>query len=50
MSDRLINIRILDWHFGINRRWRPFLSRNRYHRENNWPDGKMAIYEFFNWL
>jgi hypothetical protein len=48
MSDDLVNIRIGMWHFHINRRLQPTLSRNEYHR--GYPDGVFAVYEFFGWL
>lgn len=45
MSDKLINIRVFGWHFGVTRNWLPFLSYNSYHEEAGWPDGLFSIHK-----
>jgi hypothetical protein len=50
MDSTIINIRILDWHFKIEREtWKPRISRNRYHSNNGYPDGYAKIYRLFGY-
>jgi len=49
MSDSIFNLRILDWHIKIKRSLCPEISRNHYHRENAWPDGKWKLYQVGGW-
>jgi len=48
MSDLWFNLRLWDYHIQAGRRewWRFQFSRNSYHRENNWPDGYISLYDF----
>lgn len=46
MSDCLVNIRVLDWHFQLTRSLKIRVLNNGYHRKNNWPDGWFSVYEF----
>jgi hypothetical protein len=50
MSNLIINIRILDWHFQVSNscRWR--VVKNDYHSTNKYPHGLWCIYKFFNWI
>lgn len=53
MDNSIINIRILDWHFQVERwrrGWKPKLVRNSYHRVRGWPDGYVKIYRLFNYV
>jgi len=51
MDSTIINIRVLDWHFQIQRdTWKPRLSRNAYHRLHGWPDGKWRVYRFGSYV
>lgn len=50
MDNFVINIRILDWHFQVERGFvRPRFSRNPWHRESRWRDGYFSVYRFFNY-
>lgn len=49
MENRLVNVRLFSWHFSIDERWRPSLSRNRWHKEHGWADGYFKVYLFFGW-
>lgn len=41
------NIRFIDWHFHIDHSpFRIYISRNNYHKDNNYPDGLFSIYTF----
>jgi hypothetical protein len=49
MSNLIVNIRFFDWHFQVDDTWRPSVSRNSYHRENGWPDGRVRIHQWFGY-
>jgi hypothetical protein len=49
MSDLYINIRIFDYHFQLNNRWKFRISNNAdSHSRKGYPNGKFRIYQFFN--
>lgn len=48
MSNLIINIRILDWHFQVAKPFRFRLVKNDYHSTNKYPHGVWCIYKLFN--
>lgn len=49
MDNTLINIRFIDWHFIVYITWKMEITRNRYHKQNGYPDGYFRVYRFFNY-
>jgi hypothetical protein len=50
MDNTIINIRLFAWHFQSERgSWKPKLSYNSYHKQNNFSDGYFRIYNVFGY-
>ena len=51
MSNLIINIRILDWHFQVSANGKCAITNNKeHHSRSNYPHGLWCIYKLFNWL
>lgn len=45
MSDTIFNLRIFSWHLMLTVHWKIRVSRNDCHRDHNWPDGYVYLYQ-----
>lgn len=51
LSNMKVNIRMLDWHFQIDGKWKCSLTKNsKYHSEIDYSHGLWSIYTFFGWI